>query len=231
LAAQRAGRNWLKQANLQNKGDDAMSDLNELVELFTEKAKLTSAVVSRVKSLDEALTYTVDVCEKKEACQLLMAGCESELSEPAGQLCDSKPGKVVVAPGLDAASFATLKERCAERGIHCIAEGMRRHLGGVDIGFTIADGGFAETGSLLISSDSEELRLATMLCEVHVCVLRQSSLKKTSYDIESQLRQLSKDAPAYVAFVTGASRTADIERVLAIGVHGPLELHILILED
>jgi L-lactate dehydrogenase complex protein LldG len=45
------------------------------------------------------------------------------------------------------------------------------------------------------------------------------------------VRDLSKDGPAYVAFVTGASRTADIERVLAIGVHGPLEMHILLLED
>jgi L-lactate dehydrogenase complex protein LldG len=218
-------------AATREKEDDAMSDLKRLVELFTEKAKLTSAIVTPIKSLDEALAYTVDVCDKKEACQILMAGCESELSATAGALCDSKPGKVVMAPGLAQDAFAKLKELCAVKGIHCLAEGMRKHLGGVDIGFTIAQAGVAETGTLLLDSKSEELRLATMLCEVHICVLPVSALRETSYEVEDMLRALLKDGPAYVAFVTGASRTADIERVLAIGVHGPLEMHILLLED
>lgn len=207
-----------------------MSDLTRLVDLFTEKAKLTSAIVSPVKSLDEALAYTVDVCEKKEACQILMAGCESELSAAAGELCE-KPGKVIVAPGLDPAVFAKLKELTADRGIHCLETGMRKHLGGVDIGFSIAQAGIAETGTFLLNSKCEELRLATMLCEVHVCVVKTSTIREKSYDVEDQLRAMLKDGPAYAAFVTGASRTADIERVLAIGVHGPLEMHILLLED
>lgn len=208
-----------------------MSESKRLMEMFAEKARLVSAVVTPVKDMAEALAYTVDICEKKDACQILMSGCESELSAPAGALCDAKPGKVVVAPALPVEDFAVLKAQCESRGIHCLDSGMRRHLGGVDIGFTVADAGIAETGTLLINSGSEELRLATMLCEVHVCVLKTSTLRETSFDAEPLVRSMSKNGPAYVAFVTGASRTADIERVLAIGVHGPLELHILLLED
>jgi L-lactate dehydrogenase complex protein LldG len=208
-----------------------MSENARLADLMAEKAGLVSAIVSRVKTLDEAFAYTLDVCEKKEACQLLPAGCEADLSTGAGALCDAKLGKIIAAPGLAEEAATTLSELCAERGVQFITKGMRKHLAGVDIGFTIAQAGIAETGTCVLDSKSEELRLATMICEVHVCVVPVSTIRETSFEVESLLRAMCKDFPAYVAFITGASRTADIERVLAIGVHGPLELHILLLED
>jgi len=208
-----------------------MSDTTRLADMMAEKAGLVSAIVSRVKSLDEAYAYTLDVCDKKEACQLLPSGCESDLSTDASALCDIKIGKIIAAPALSAEQAETFRAICADRGIMFITKGMRKHLGGIDIGFTVAMRGIAETGTFVLDSRSEELRLATMLCEVHVCVVPVSTLRETSYEVESDLRALCKDFPAYVAFVTGASRTADIERVLAIGVHGPLELHILLMED
>ncbi len=208
-----------------------MSDMNRLADLMAEKAGLVSAIVSRVKSLGEAFAYTLDVCDKKEACQLLPSGCESDLSTGAEALCETKLGKIIAAPALPAEQAKTLGDLCAERGVTFITGGMREHLGGIDIGFTVALRGIAETGTFVLDSKSEELRLSTMLCEVHICVVPLSVIRETSYDVESDLRALCKDYPAYVAFITGASRTADIERVLAIGVHGPLELHILLLED
>ena len=208
-----------------------MSEKARLADLMAEKAGLVSAIVSRVKTLDEAFAYTLDVCDKKEACQLLPSGCEEDLSAGAGALCETKLGKIIAAPGLSAEAAKALGDLCAGQGVTFITKGMRQHLAGIDIGFTVAQAAIAETGTCVLDSRSEELRLATMVCEVHVCVVPVSAIRETSFDVESLLRALCKDAPGYVAFVTGASRTADIERVLAIGVHGPLELHILLLED
>ncbi|MBG0775672.1 MAG: lactate utilization protein [Desulfovibrionaceae bacterium] len=202
-----------------------------LADTFAEKAKLVSAVVSTVKSLEEAFDYTVDLCAKKEACKLLISGCGEPLSPPAEGLCETKQEKVVAAPALPAAQFKAFKKRCDESGFKLLQKGMRDNLGGIDIGFTVADWGIADTGTLVIDSSSEELRLATMISEIHVAVL---PISKIVADTAAQMKQqvaLMRKTPNYTAFVTGASRTADIERVLALGVHGPLELHILLLED
>ena len=202
-----------------------------LLEQFTEKAELVSAVVSPVASFSEAVAYTVDLCHNKEACQLLISGCEAPLSASAGDLCDQKQQKILAAPALPAAQFAAMKTACGEKGIQLIADGLRDHLAGIDIGFTEMNYGIAETGTLVLDSSSESVRLATMISEIHVAYLPQSRIRATAYDLEDELETLMAVSPNYTAFITGASRTADIERVLALGVHGPLELHILLGED
>ncbi|WP_027179903.1 lactate utilization protein [Maridesulfovibrio bastinii] len=208
-----------------------MAVSKKIIDTFKEKAELVSAVVTEVKSIDEALQYTVDLCDKKEACKLLISGCEENLSEKAGDLCDLKAGKIISAPALDKKTYTKFTKLCDERGFSLISEGMRNHLAGIDIGFTYVDHAIAETGTLVLNSCSEELRLATMVSEIHVAVLPVSKIKETSYEVEKAVEDDMRKGPNYTAFITGASRTSDIERVLTIGVHGPLELHILLLED
>jgi L-lactate dehydrogenase complex protein LldG len=70
-----------------------------------------------------------------------------------------------------------------------------------------------------------------MLSETHVAVIPKSRIVADVESIEEELCLMMNAAPGYVAFISGASRTADIERVLTIGVHGPQELHVLILEE
>lgn len=201
------------------------------VDLFTKKATAVSAEVSEVKSLAEAFAYAAELCDKKEACQLLASGCELPLSGDGQALCDEKQKKVIAAPGMTKKDFNAFAKVCKEKDFELIDSGMRDRLAGIDIGFTVVDLGIAETGTLVLDSSSEEVRLATMIGEIHVAVLPKSKLKATSYDAEADILKFMKKSPNYLAFITGASRTADIERVLALGVHGPLELHILLLED
>ncbi|MDD4732444.1 MAG: lactate utilization protein [Desulfovibrio sp.] len=204
--------------------------MSDHIELFKEKAKLVSAQVTEVASMDEAYQFVVDLCDKKEACQLMMSGCAEAVSDPAQELCDTKQRKVVAAPNLEEADFEKLAALCKAQDFDCIRQGMRQHLGGIDIGFTVCQGGIAETGTLMLESNDEEVRLATMVAEHHVAVLPKSLIKADSYDLEQELGERLGNGPSYTALITGPSRTADIERVLALGVHGPLELHILLLE-
>ena len=208
-----------------------MPPLEEMVTLFRTKAELVSATVSEIETPVQALEYTVDLCDRKEACQLLVSGCDTPLSPKAEELCDTKQQKIIAAPALANGLAGNLQKLCDEKGIGLITEDLRAHLAGIDIGLTFVDYGIADTGTLVLDSSNEDLRLATMISEVHIGVLSKSRLRPDAFAIEKELQQNMRSTPNYTAFITGASRTADIERVLALGVHGPLELHILLLEN
>ena len=200
------------------------------VELFKKKATVVSAKIVEVKDLAEAMAYALDICEQKEACELLFTGCEQNLSPNAAGVCERAATKMIAAPGLGKKDFAVLEKQGKEKGFTVIREGMRGYLSGVDVGFVVADMGIAETGTCIVPSESEDVRLATMICEINVIALPKSAIVNSLYDTEKYLNKaLQKDA-VYNAYITGPSRTADIERVLTLGVHGPLELHVALME-
>jgi len=118
-------------------------------------------------------------------------------------------------------------EAAAER---LVAE-VRARFGADKVGVARAARGIAETGTCVVVTDDEETRLATMLPEISVIVLRAADIVPHLADTAAFLRERQADGRiSYTSFVTGPSRTADIERVGAIGVHGPLELHIILVE-
>jgi L-lactate dehydrogenase complex protein LldG len=200
------------------------------VELFKRKAEPVSIRVTEVKDLKEAMAYALDICEKKDACQLLLTGCEQNLSDSGQAHCERPQAKVVAAPALGKKDYAALAKLGEEKGFTVIREGMRNHLAGIDVGFSTADMAIAETATCVLECQGEDARLAGMVCEIHVIALPKSRIVNTSYEAEEYLHKLMSDGPMYTAFISGPSRTADIERVLTIGVHGPLELHVALME-
>jgi L-lactate dehydrogenase complex protein LldG len=96
---------------------------------------------------------------------------------------------------------------------------------------SFAEAGIAATGSLLVELTDPAERAATALATKHAVFLRSRTIVPSLRDLSPSLKaKLGGDGPAYFSITTGPSRTADIERVLTIGVHGPKELHILLLE-
>lgn len=99
------------------------------------------------------------------------------------------------------------------------------------VGVVHAARGIASTGTCVVETDDEETRLETMLPETSVILLRKGDIVADLPDVADYLRARQADGKvSYTSFITGPSRTADIERVGAIGVHGPLVLHVILLE-
>jgi L-lactate dehydrogenase complex protein LldG len=101
-----------------------------------------------------------------------------------------------------------------------------------DLGITGAQWGIAETGTLVLESEKEFNRLTSLVPPVHVCLLEEKNIRRTLGEIlrvvsENGSEKLSRT----ITFITGPSRTSDIELTLAIGVHGPRELHVIVINE
>lgn len=99
-----------------------------------------------------------------------------------------------------------------------------------DVGVTMAQAAIAETGTLVLESEKERHRLVSLLPPVHVAVVRSENICLTIGDALKQLRGDDKCLSRAITFITGPSRTADIELTLTVGVHGPKELYVIVIE-
>ena len=88
----------------------------------------------------------------------------------------------------------------------------------------------AETGSLILWPSTDEPRLMSLVPPVHIALLKASEIHDNLYDM-MVAQDWAAGLPTNVLLVSGPSKTADIEQVLAYGAHGPRELIVLVLED
>jgi len=101
-----------------------------------------------------------------------------------------------------------------------------------DVGVTSAQAAIAETGTLVLESECERHRLVSLLPPVHIAIINSTDI---CLSLGEALRFVRRDGPMgmsrTITFITGPSRTADIELTLAIGVHGPKELYVIVYEE
>jgi L-lactate dehydrogenase complex protein LldG len=112
-------------------------------------------------------------------------------------------------------------------------ESVRQAIIEAGIGITGADYAVAETGSVVLMPRKGLSRLASVVPPVHVALVRPEDLVESLDDVfllrRLDYHQNGGDMGSYLNFITGPSRTADIEQTLVIGVHGPREVHMVLL--
>jgi L-lactate dehydrogenase complex protein LldG len=88
----------------------------------------------------------------------------------------------------------------------------------------------AETGTLVLESDRERHRLVSLVPPIHIALVKAENIVPTLGEAFSVVRRGAGLSRA-ITFITGPSRTADIELTLSIGVHGPKDLYVIVQEE
>ena len=94
------------------------------------------------------------------------------------------------------------------------------------VGISQLDWAIANTGTLVQDAARVDQRLVSTLPLIHIALIRSDRIVA---DLPSALAKIRPEQTNYISFITGPSRTADIEQILVRGVHGPGEIHILVL--
>jgi len=173
---------------------------------FETRAKAVSAEILRVKTPAEARDALLDLMRSLEAKKAVAVRCP--IQEKAG-----------ISEALKSAGIQLFTERTD------IAE----HAATADVGISGVEFAVAETGSVCQNATAIEDRLVSMLPPVHVAFLDSNRVLpgiEDAFEIFSKIFDLG-----YISFITGPSRTADIERVLTIGVHGPSRFVVIAVDD
>lgn len=127
-----------------------------------------------------------------------------------------------------------------EAGVELLTAGGASELPGfgvaatADIGITTVDYALADTGTIVLRSGTAQNRVTSLLPPVHVAFLRPEQIVSgvdELFPLLDRERESTGRLDSAVTFITGPSRTADIELTLVVGVHGPQELHVILLEE
>jgi L-lactate dehydrogenase complex protein LldG len=99
------------------------------------------------------------------------------------------------------------------------------------VGITEVFCAIAETGTLMTLSGADTPPVSSLLPETHIALLRASQIVPSMEEAWQRLREMPDYPPRAVNFISGPSRTADIEQTLTFGAHGPYRVHVILLDS
>ena len=194
-----------------------VENLPAILDKLAEMAALGGWNVHRASGVEEAIGYIESVARESEATNIVRS---------AQNVFDQIPVDSVLAN-------MGLKVTTVERDEANPREALREEIRQSGIGITGADYALAETGSLIILPRKGLSRLVSLVPPVHIALVRPEDILESMDDLfllrRLEYHQRGGEMGSYLNFITGPSRTADIEMTIVEGVHGPKEVHMVIL--
>lgn len=207
-------------------------------------------VHSASRKLDQSVGEIKRNCEEKR--DDLIGQFEFELTRVGGrlhrattgesafqyvqQIISERRAKTILGCETGVIDGIDLPKRLAEKGVEFVTETERefiRTAALADIGLSGVDYALADTGTLVLVAGKGQPRSISLLPPVHIAVLKPEQVIPGLNDLFPLLRSDTEagggDLSSAVTFITGPSRTADIELTLVVGVHGPQQLHVILV--
>ncbi len=132
------------------------------------------------------------------------------------------PRRLAEKEELETVKWGTDDVSCEERN---------KSLERIEMGITMADLGLAETGSVILFNGGGKGRMTSLLPPVYVAVIQSSQIVPRLTQALEEIESRKDNLPSCINFITGPSRSADIEMDLSLGVHGPGSVYTVVLED
>jgi L-lactate dehydrogenase complex protein LldG len=178
---------------------------------FKQKYESLAGVVHLVSGVEEAAKAVAVIVSEAKAGRVAFGEFPETLREVLEQSCATLRSEVVQPP-----------YRSAD---------LPGAIDAAQVGISPAEFAIAETGTLVEFATDDALRLVSSLPRVHVGVVRAADLVATLRNAAGRMRTFYEQNPkhATVTFISGPSRTADIEMRLTLGVHGPESAHAVVI--
>ncbi len=186
---------------------DGAARAGSLIEIFRDNLEAVGGhciVVKNEPEVKEALTRIILRLQQTQSRALRIARSDAPAVARLFKDIDVDIDEVAVAPGV-AESF------------------------GYDVGVSAAQSAIAETATLVLDSETERHRLVSLVPPVHIAIVDAATICLTLAEALEWMAQGDELSPT-ITLITGPSRTADIELTLAIGVHGPQELYVVVTD-
>ncbi|WCK53999.1 lactate utilization protein C [Aneurinibacillus sp. Ricciae_BoGa-3] len=183
---------------------------NERIKLFMDNWTSMGGVAERFADIDEAVAYIAELAGKMQAKYVVRF--DDPVLEQAN-IDDRIPGT----------EMTIWNEKSQEN--------IMAKAAGADIGIAVVDYGIAHTGTVVAVSGAKQGRSVSLLPTVFIAIVRASDIKTRMGEVMTDLqRRFGTELPAGVHFITGPSRSSDIENDLTIGVHGPGIVYALVID-